>query len=231
MANWRRVGTRTVLLIGLACAAGCDDDEAPSCALSTCGDGGVCTPEECDDGNVLPGDGCSPTCMLEATGCQDCIYQGLTSQGRAFEVQVEGGGIKRIHFTAAATPVCSSPGSCPGAMELCIEIDFSSPTVACDFPTSGCTDCPSTSCNDVSGSVTYPTAQGEVEMSLEFPQGSGCFVSLEPDPVTWSALCSPGGTPTSCGSSRAADEIEMPILGGRARIIRRPQEPYKTTAR
>ena len=222
------MGARTLLLVALACAAGCDDD-TPSCALSTCGDGGVCAPEECDDGNVLPGDGCSPACTLELTGCQDCIYQGLTSQGRDVEVEVEGGGVKRIYFTTAATPVCSSSGSCPGGLELCIEIVFSPPTVACDFPTIGCGDC--TSCSDVSGSVTYPTAQGEIELSLEFPQGSGCFASIEPDPVTWSALCVPGATPASCGSPLAADEILVPVRGGRARIVRRPQDPYKTNAR
>ncbi|HJQ98796.1 MAG TPA: hypothetical protein VJ826_10825 [Candidatus Polarisedimenticolaceae bacterium] len=227
MAVWR-VGARTFLLLGLACSAGCDG-ETPSCALSTCGDGGVCAPEQCDDGNVLPGDGCSPTCALELTGCQDCIYQGLTSQGRDFEVQVEGGGVKRIFFTAAAAPVCSSSGSCPSGMELCIEIEFTSPTVACDFPTSGCADC--ATCDDVGGSVTYPTAQGDIELSLEFPQGSGCFASVEPDPVSWTALCVPGATATSCGSPLAADEIEVPVQGGRARIVRRLQDPYKTTPR
>jgi cysteine-rich repeat protein len=219
MARWGNAAGHTLLLIALGCAAGCHDDE-PSCMLSTCGDGGICAPEECDDGNSLPGDGCSPTCTIEATGCQDCVYQGLTSQGMAFEVQVEDGGIKRIYFTADTAVTCSPPAGCPGgAILLCVEMEFISPPVGCAFATSACSDCPSTSCHSVSGSVTYPSAQGALELSLELPQGSGCFVSVEPDPVTWSALCIPGAAPTSCGGA-LADELDASVAGGRVRVRR-----------
>ena len=194
------MGARTLLLIALGCAAACRD-ESPSCLLATCEDG-------------------------DATGCQDCVYQGLTSQGQSFEVQVEGGGIKRVYFLAEATTVCSSSGSCPGSIDLCVEIEFDPPGAVCDFPASNCSDCPSTSCNDVSGSVSHPTAQGGLEMSFEFPQGSGCFASVEPDPVTWSALCLPGATPTSCAGSPGSEGIvDVPVPGGRARVQKSGDRP------
>ena len=194
--------------------AGCGDDGS-ECAFTTCGDGGLCSPEECDDRNTRPGDGCSPTCTIEEPACQDCIYRGQTSQAQPFEVQVEGGAITRIVLDAVATqPACSSGSGCIGSAQVCFEILFDPPAPACVLPGGDCDDCPSSgSCLALSGEFFPLLAHGEVDASLEEPPG--CFVSLEPDPVTWSATCIPGATPSTCPLAATSTRRVLALNGHR----------------
>lgn len=209
-------------LSGVAVAlvlTGCGDDGS-GCAFTTCGDGGICAPEECDDRNTRPGDGCSPTCTIEEPGCQDCIYRGQTSQSQLFEVQVEGGAITRILFDASARKAaCSTGTGCIDAVQVCFEVLFDPPAAGCLLSDSDCEDCPSTgSCLALSGTFFESVAHGEVDSSLD--ASPGCFVSLEPDPITWAASCIPGATPSACPLSVTSERTEFPLAGGRGTVVK-----------
>jgi len=105
------------------------------------------------------------------------------------------------------------------AVQVCFEVLFDPPAAGCLLSDSDCEDCPSTgSCLALSGTFFESVAHGEVDSSLD--ASPGCFVSLEPDPITWAASCIPGATPSACPLSVTSERTEFPLAGGRGTVVK-----------
>jgi hypothetical protein len=157
---------------------------------------------------------------MQETACRDCLYRGQTSEHELFEVQVEGGAITRMFFNASAPKAACSTGSgCGDVANVCMDIIFDPPADACVLPGNlGCDDCPSSgSCLGMSGTFFAASAHGEIEAS--FDVSPGCYFSTEPDPLTWTASCVPGATPSACAVSASSERTEFSLPGGRGRVV------------
>ena len=129
------------------------------------------------------------------------------------------GALTRVLVNSVATqPACSAGSGCIDSAQVCFEILFEPPVPACVLPGDDCDDCRSGSCLGLSGDFFPLIARGEVEFSLEDPPG--CFLSVEPDPVTWSATCDPLATPSSCPLTPTSRRTEFPLPGGRGRVVK-----------